>query len=337
MFQLTAFPPLVDRLLPGFTLVAIVTAAAYGLRQMPGFSGFSPMFSAILIGMVFANFTSVPAQAVPGVSLMGKKLLRLAVAFLGLQLTLTQIGEVGLAGMLAISFVVLSTYTFTVIAAPLLGVDAGLGRLLAAGTSICGASAIAAANAVEQAKDEDVSYAVACVTLFGTIAIAAYPVIARMMELDAFAFGFWTGASVHEVAQVVATGFQLGDQAGEMSVVVKLSRVLLLAPLLMAVAFLAHRRTNRKGASVSTGSIVPVFVIGFIVLMLANTAGIVPEMIRTCIVQATPVALTAALGALGLGTSFKALKARGIRPLLLAGIASVFISVLSVAMLPLIT
>lgn len=112
-FPLAVFPSLLERLLPGFTLVAIVTAAAYGLRQLPVLSGVSPMFSAILIGMAFANFTSVPVQAAPGVSLLGKKMLRVAVALLGLQVTLTQIFEVGLSGMLAISFIVLATYSFT--------------------------------------------------------------------------------------------------------------------------------------------------------------------------------------------------------------------------------
>lgn len=327
-----------DRFLPGITLVAIVTAGAYGLKQVPGMTGFSPMFSAILIGMAFANFVTVPAQAVPGVTLLGKKLLRLAVALLGLQLTLAKIFEVGLAGMLSVAFVMVATYAFTVVAAPFFGVSAGLGRLLAAGTSICGASAIAAANAVEQAKDEDVSYAIACVTLFGTIAIAAYPLIAELLGLDAFAFGFWTGASVHEVAQVVATGFQMGDEAGEISVVVKLSRVLLLAPLLVAVALLASRRGRKSGGKAAgAAQMFPVFVVAFILLMLANTAGLVPDAVRQPLVQATPVMLTAALGALGLGTSFGALRARGVRPLLLAGVASVFISVLSLSMLPLIS
>lgn len=315
------------RNMPGVTLVAIVTIAAYGLRQMPGLAVVSPMVSAIVIGMLFANFTTVPPQAMPGVDLLSKKLLRLVVALLGLQLTLAQVFEVGATGMILLMLVVALTYGFTLIAAQLLGVNAGFARLLAAGTSICGAAAIAAANAVERANDEDVSYAVACVTLFGTLAIALYPMIASLLNMDMLAFGFWTGASVHEVAQVVATGFQHGAEAGEFAVVVKLSRVLLLAPLLIVVALLAARH-RRQGSDIplGPGQIVPLFVAGFILLMLANTAGLVPEAPRGLIVQATPVMLTAALGALGLGTNFGALRKRGGRPLLLAALATAFIS-----------
>lgn len=322
-------------MLPGIILVATVTGAAYGLQQMPGLAAVSPMFSAMLVGILFTNFTTVPSLAVPGIQLLGKKMLRLAVALLGLQLTLMQVFEAGTTGMLLLVLIVALTYGFTLLAAHWLGVSPGLARLLAAGTSICGASAIAAANSVEQAREEEVSYAIACITLFGTLAIVFYPIAASLLDMDVLVFGFWAGASVHEVAQVVATGFQRGNEAGEFAVVVKLSRVLLLAPLLITVVLLASRRRGKtNGIPLGKAQMFPLFVSGFIVLMLANTAGIVPEMIRSVIVQATPVMLTAALGALGLGTQFGALRAYGMRPLLLAALATVFISLASLLALP---
>lgn len=333
----TRFPFLAqsEKMLPGIILVAIVTGAAYGLRQIPGLGAVSPMFSAMLVGMLFANFTTVPSVAVPGIQLLGKRMLRLAVALLGLQLTLVQVYEIGLTGMLLLVLIVASTYAFTLLAAQWLGVSPGLGRLLAAGTSICGASAIAAANSVEQAKEEEVSYAIACITVFGTLAIVLYPVAAALVDMDVLDFGFWSGASIHEVAQVVATGFQRGDEAGEFAVVVKLSRVLMLAPILIVAVLLASRRhKNTGGIPLTKSQMFPVFVSAFIVLMLANTAGIVPEMIRSVIVKITPVMLAAALGALGLGTHFSSLRAYGVRPLLLAALATVFISMASLLALP---
>lgn len=322
-------------MLPGIILVAIVTGAAYGLRLLPGMGAVSPMFSAMFVGMLFANITTVPSVAVPGIQLMGKKMLRLAVALLGLQLTLVQVLEVGVIGMLLLALIVALSYGFTLLAGRWLNVSPALARLLAAGTSICGASAIAAANSVEQAKEEEVSYAIACITLFGTLAIVAYPIIAAFLDMDGLAFGFWAGASIHEVAQVVATGFQRGDEAGELAVVVKLSRVLLLAPLLIAVVLLARSR-HKKSGGVSLGKtqIFPAFVSAFIVLMLLNTAGVVPAMIRSVIIGVTPVMLAAALGALGLGTQFSALRAYGARPLFLAALATVFISLTSLLALP---
>lgn len=325
-----------NKMLPGVILVAIVTAIAYGLRQVPGLGAVSPLFSAMLVGMLFANFTTVPSATIPGIQMLGKKMLRLAVALLGLQLTLAQVFEIGLTGMLLLVAIVALTYAFTLLAGQWLGVSPGLARLLAAGTSICGASAIAAANSVEQAKEEEVSYAIACITLFGTLAIVAYPVAAILIDMDVLDFGFWTGASIHEVAQVVATGFQRGDQAGEFAVVVKLSRVLLLAPVLIAAVFLASRHHEKSdGLELSKSQMFPVFVSAFIVLMLANSAGIVPEAIRSVIVEITPMMLAAALGALGLGTQFSALRAYGIRPLLLAALATMFISMTSLLALPL--
>jgi uncharacterized integral membrane protein (TIGR00698 family) len=323
----------VERFLPGIVLVLLVTAAAYGLRQLPLFSSFSPMITAIFVGMTFSNVLSVSTQALPGIGLMGKKLLRLAVALLGLQLTFSQVAQVGADGMLLLVAVVAGTYVFTVSVGRLLGVDMRLARLLAAGTSICGASAVAAANTVERCEDEDVAYAVACVTLFGTVATLVYPLLASAMEMTPLSFGFWTGVSIHEVAQVVAAGFQQGTEAGEFAVVVKLSRVLLLAPLLIAMTLLASRRST-SGGDLALSTMVPVFVAGFILLMLANSAGLVPDFVRGPLVTATPMMLTAALGALGLGTRFGALRIRGFRPLVLAALAWLFIGSASLLLLP---
>jgi len=313
-------------MVPGLVLVFLITAAAYGLRQIPGMAAMSPMITAIFVGILFANLTTVPAVALPGIALCGKKLLRMSVALLGLQLTLGQVANVGIAGMSALCALVVATYGFTLLAGRMLGVDSGLVRLLAAGTSICGASAVAAANAVEKARDEDVSYAIACVTLFGTLAMLLYPLAASLLGLSGEQYGFWTGASVHEVAQVVAAGFSQGEAAGEYSVIVKLSRVLLLAPMLIGVTLLARRHMKSDTASLSAVPIVPGFVLCFILAIVLNSFGLIPDAVRQPVVAVTPVLLTAALSALGLGTRYGSLKAQGLRPLVLAAMATFFIA-----------
>lgn len=321
-----------EHLMPGITLVAIVTTAAYGLRLVPGLGGISPMISAIFVGIAFANLTTVPPVALPGLTFCGKRLLRIAVALLGFQLTVDQILQVGPVGMALLTILVFATYAFTMAAARLLRVDQGLARLLAAGTSICGASAVAAASAVAKGRDEDVAYAIACVTLFGTVAMLLYPVLGAAASLGPFAYGFWTGASVHEVAQVVAAGYQQGTQAGEYSMVVKLSRVLLLAPVLIAMSIVPNLGAPRK-SPMRSAQIVPVFVVGFILAAIANSCGLVPVPFKEAMMQTTPIILTAALSALGLGTRFGALRSRGWRPLVLAGVASLFLSSASLTMI----
>ena len=129
---------------------------------------------------------------------------------LGFQLTLAEIAEVGARGSIIIAITVIATFIFTVRVGHALGVDRKLSQLIAAGTSICGASAIVATNAVTEARDEDVAYAIACVTVFGSIAMFAYPLLQGMLHLDPQAYGLWSGASIHEIGQVIAASFQNG-------------------------------------------------------------------------------------------------------------------------------
>ena len=120
--------------------------------------------------------------------------------------------------------------------------------MIAAGTSICGASAVIATNTVTKAHDEDVAYAVACVTVFGSIAMFVYPLLPGLLHLDPHAFGLWSGASIHEIAQVVAAAFQDGQQAGEFGTIAKLSRVMMLAPVVIGLGLMAARRQRRASA-----------------------------------------------------------------------------------------
>jgi len=317
--------------LPGLVLVAVITASVYGLRHIPFVSQLSPMISAIFVGMLFANVVGTNVSSSPGISISGKKLLRLAVALLGVQISFTQLGEIGVRGVGFAALALGSTFLFTIWAGRLLGVDRNLAQLLAAGTSICGASAIAATNATIGADDEDVSYAVACITLFGTLAMFLFPLAMLATGLAGKSYGLWIGLSVHEVAQVVGAGFQGGTEAGEIAVVTKLARVMMLAPLVIALSVV---RSKVSGGAKSAGrtQLVPHFVIGFLVLAALNSFGVIPDAIRKPIVTATPILLTAAMAALGLGTSISKLKKHGLPPLLLAALASLFIAGLTFAL-----
>ena len=253
-------------------------------------------------------------------------MLRLAVAMLGLQLTFAQLASIGITGLVLATLVVVSTLLFTVWTGRLLGVDRKLSLLLAAGTAICGASAIAGANAVTRAGDEDVSYAVACITVFGTIAMFLYPFLNILLGNDPQSYGLWVGLTVQEVAQVVGAGFQGGEAAGQIAVVSKLARVMMLAPVVIALALsVARSEAGSAGRPVMT-QVIPFFIVGFVSLVILNSAGFVPEQVREPIVAATPVLLTAAMAALGLGTSFTKLKQRGLRPLFLSFLASLYIA-----------
>lgn len=320
---------------PGLILVAVITTSAYGLRHLPFLSALSPMISAIFVGMVFANTVGCSPAANTGIAIAGKRLLRLAVALLGLQLTFTQLADVGIRGVLCAATALTATFLFTVGLGRVLRVDRKLGVLLAAGTSVCGASAIAGANAAVGANDEDVSYAVACVTVFGTVAMFLYPFLQAILDLAPQTYGMWVGLSVHEVAQVVGAAFQDDQLSGEIAVVTKLARVMMLAPLVIGLAvFVSRSRPDRAHAN-THGPLVPFFILGFLALVLLNSSRVLTDQLRAPIVSATPVLLTAAMGALGLGTNFTKLKKHGFRPLLLSAAASLFIALVALMLVKL--
>ena len=323
-------------ILPGLLLTSGVAASAYGLRQLPGMATFSPMILAIVIGIAFHNLVGTPALAKPGVTFSLRRLLRIAIILLGLQLTITQVVEVGGRGIGIIAATLLATFAFTTWMGRLLGVDRKLAQLIAAGTSICGASAVIATNTVTNAHDEDVAYAVACVTVFGSVAMFAYPLLSGLLHLDPHAFGLWTGASIHEIAQVVAAAFQDGQKAGEFGTIAKLSRVMMLAPMVIALGFITARNATKNdpaGGSPSGRPPMPWFVLGFVALVGVNSLIIIPAEARVWIVTVTTFLLSVALAAMGLETDIRKLTAKGFRPALLGALAFLFIASFSLALI----
>ena len=189
---------------PGLFLTITIAVLAFALRKLPGVGTFSPMILAIIIGIAFHNIVGTPRRAKEGVMFALRRILRFAIILLGFQLTAQQIVEVGPMGFAIIVATQISTFAFTTWLGHVIGVERKLTQLIAAGTSICGASAVIATNTVTKGHDEDVAYAVACVTIFGSIAMFAYPLFPAIFHLDPHAFGLWAGASIHEIAQVVA-------------------------------------------------------------------------------------------------------------------------------------
>ena len=311
---------------PGLVLVAMITSVAYSARGFSGLTLFSPMILAVVAGMVYSNVLGLPAHAKAGIAFSQKRLLRFAIVLLGFQLTLGQVAGIGLGGVGIVAATLGATFLFTVTLGRVIGVDRKLAQLIAAGTSICGASAIVATNIVTEARDEDVTYAVAAITLFGTIAMLGFPLLAPVLGLDQHAFGLWAGASIHEVAQVIGAGFQNGTQAGETATVAKLTRVAMLAPMVLALGLMARR----GGTDASTAKPpMPWFVAGFVAVVALNSLVEIPPQIHSAIALAAQIMLTMGLAAMGLQADISQLRSRGLRPLLLAFSAFIFIGCFS--------
>jgi uncharacterized integral membrane protein (TIGR00698 family) len=292
------------------------------------------MILAILLGILFHNIVGTPARAKGGVVFSLRRILRLAIILLGLQLTASQVVAVGGTGIGIIVVTLVATFTLTKAMGRVLGVERKLAELIAAGTSICGASAVIATNTVTEGSDEDVAYAVACVTVFGTLSMFLYPVLGTLIHLDMHHYGLWAGSSIHEIAQVVAAAFQHGKEAGDFGTIAKLSRVMLLAPLVMALGIIAVRRgSGASGARAGRKTPMPWFVLGFIAMIGVNSLAIFPADDAHAVTPLTTFLLTMALAAMGLETDIRKLKAKGVRPLALGALSWVFISCFSLALI----
>jgi len=321
------------RLLPGILLAGAIAAAALITHHIPVMATFSPIILAIVIGMAFHNIVGTPSFAKPGIAFSLRRLLRFAVILLGFQLTLTAIAEVGARGLLIVAITVITTFTFTVWMGRNLGVDRKLSQLIAAGTSI-GASAILATNTITDAPDEDVAYAIASITFFGWIAVFAYPLLQGLLRLDSQTYGLWSGASIHEVAQVAAASFQVSQRADEVGIIVKLARVMLLAPMVFALSIKARLSANSVPTRTAAPPL-PWFVLGFIALVGLNSVVAIPPDAKKLIITLTTFLLSVALAALGLEVDISKFYAKGLRPAILGTVAFLFIATLCLILIKL--
>jgi len=318
-------------LLPGLALVAAFVAIAFGIEQLV--PTLSPLVAAVALGIVVANLGLVPAWAGPGIAFSSRRVLRVGIVLLGFQLSFDQVGSLGVRSLAVVVVVVAVTFVGTRLIARRLGLSGGLGLLVAAGYSICGASAIAAMEEVADAEEEEVAVAIALVTLCGSLAIGLLPLLRDPLGLgDAEVFGAWVGASVHDVGQVVATASSGGSAALEAAVLVKLTRVALLAPMIIVATALGRRDRAMKPDAphpyVPT-PILPLFVIGFLVTATLRSTGVVPDDLLGVIRDVQRVLLAAALFALGTGVRLAKLRPLGSRPLVLGAASWLLVGTLS--------
>ncbi len=284
----------------------------------------SALTVAVAVGIAARNFALISERALESARLATKTLLRTGVVLLGLQLALSEIVKLD-PGVLAVVFTTVTiTFAGTMWIGRALGVSHGTTLLVATGFSICGASAAAAMNAVSDSDEDDLATAVALVTLFGSAAIVAFPLLQGPLGLTDISFGVWSGASVHEVAQVVATASAAGSAALAVATVVKLTRVVLLAPIIAGYSVLQRRRTPEV-VGTKRPPLVPLFVIGFVAMVGVRSTGAVPVSVLDLAHTATTLLLAGALFGLGTAVHLPSLVRTGGRAAVL-GLASTLVA-----------
>ncbi|MEA2111772.1 MAG: YeiH family protein [Campylobacterota bacterium] len=311
----------------GIIFVAIFAAAATMVANIGAVSalGISPLVVGIVIGIFYANtlHNQIPLAWETGIVFSGKKILRFAIVFYGFRITFQQIAEVGMDGFL-VSLIMLST-TFilgTYLGQKIFKMDRDTSMLTASGASVCGAAAVLATEPVLKSEEHKTAVAVSMVVLFGTIAMFLYPALysAGVFDMTNREFGIFVGGTIHEVAQVVAVGGAYGQEASDAAVIVKMTRVIMIAPMLILLGiYLSYsaKKSGTEGGGVKL--VIPWFAVYFVGMAGFNSLHIVPENIVAVINEIDTFLLTMAMTALGMGTRFAKFKGLGMAPLYTSG------------------
>ncbi|MDO9056770.1 MAG: YeiH family protein [Sulfuricurvum sp.] len=328
--------------LSGILFVAIFAAAATMIADLSIIKnlGISPLVVGIVLGIFFANtlHNRIPSVWEGGITFSGKKILRFAIVFYGFRITFQQIAEVGMEGFM-VSLIMLST-TFilgTYIGQKIFKMDRDTSMLTASGASVCGAAAVLATEPVLKSEEHKAAIAVSMVVLFGTIAMFLYPVLYSagvFAGMDDKTFGIFVGGTIHEVAQVVAVGGAYGKEAADAAVIVKMTRVIMIAPMLILLGiYLSYAAKKSGSAGGGVKLVIPWFAVYFIGMAgvnslltqysLAHAGESISVLIAAAVENINLIdtfLLTMAMTALGMGTRFAKFKGLGMAPLYTAGV-----------------
>ncbi len=345
-------------ILPGLVLALTLALGGRYLSELIGVtwmglpkSPVSAIMMAILLGILIRNTIGLSASFQPGVRFGLVRVLRAGIVLLGIRLSLGQVGEIGLQSLPVIIGCVAAALLIVTYFGRKLGLSGRLGTLIAVGTSICGATAIVATAPAIGARDDEVAYSIACITLFGVVAMLVYPFAAHwMFAADPFASGLFLGTAVHETAQVAGAGlvyqqFYNDPQALDVATVTKLVRnlgMLIVIPL-MSIAY--HRNATDAGEVPKWWTMIPLFVVGFACMSLLRTIGdmgepalgfLQPEQWHSFVTYTKKTAeifLAVAMASVGLGTSIKGLRKIGMKPLAVGLFSALLVGGVSAALI----
>ena len=310
----------------GILLIALFACAAFyiGEAQFLKNISFSPMIIGIILGMLYANSlrNNLPETWVPGIQFCSKKILRLGIILYGFRLTFQDIVNVGVSGIVIDTIVVVVTILGGIWIGRLLKMDRETALLTSIGSGICGAAAVLGAESTIRTQPYKTAVAVATVVIFGTISMFLYPVAYRSgwLDLSPQEMGIYAGSTLHEVAHAVGAGNAMGTEISDVSVIVKMIRVMLLVPVLLILGFWVARRQKKDvNANAEKGKVsIPWFAIGFLAVIGFNSFNLLPAVFVDDINYVDTFLLTMAMAALGAETSIDKFKKAGAKPFILA-------------------
>ena len=323
--------------LPGFGLALALGGVATLLGHLAPVVG-APVF-AILGGIAIEHFRQPSRSARVGLGFASRSVLQRSIIVLGTGLSFHQVVTTGSSSLP----VLLGTLAVALLGARLLGralsIDNDLRTLIGVGTGICGASAIAATDAVISASEADVSYAITTIFTFNVIAVLTFPTIGRLLSLSPHSFGLWAGTAVNDMSSVVAASSIFGRGATSFAVVVKLTRTLMIIPISLVLALWRSRQSRPEEGLAQRPSLVsrlrgvmPVFIVWFLLAVTANTFGLIPRAWHGALSEVAQLMITVALAAIGLSTRLRDIRRTGLRPLALGAMLWILVAVTSLGL-----
>lgn len=320
-----------QQLLPGLALTGVIAllAIALGNIDILQANGISALTLAIVLGILVGNtvYPRIAPASAAGVQFSKAKLLRLGIILYGLRLTFQDITDVGWSGVVIDAMVLSSTFGLAyVLGTRVFGLERQTALLIGAGSSICGAAAVMATEPVVRGRAEQVTVAVATVVVFGTLAIFLYPALYhlnadyQLIAMTPSSYGVFAGSTIHEVAQVVAAGRAVSEEAANTAVIAKMVRVMMLAPFLLILTLWLARRSSTLVAGQRMRITIPWFALCFVAVAGLNSLAVLPPVIVHQLTTLDTVLLAMAMAGLGLGTHVSVIRKAGIKPLALGAV-----------------
>ncbi len=350
---------------PGLALTFGVAFAAYELQELP-FPPFSigdparhpidAMLIAVVLGIAVRALIGLPAALAGGVKHSVVKLLPLAIVLLGARLNFFDVMRTSAQALVISVACVVTALGMTIWLCKKAGVEQKLGILIGIGTAICGGTAIAVAAPVIEADDRETAFAITTITLFGLVSVFLFPALGSALGMNQVEFGVWAGTSIHATPQVVAAGYAFGPQAGDIATIVKLVRVLLLAPVVIGLgAWYARQKRRRQQAHVTRmagfTTLFPTFIFGFVLVALAATLHLLPNFtlhledsflwekqelsitLRDAVTKASAFLVTMSMAGVGLGVDLRGIAKIGLKAFYVGLFATAVLAVFSYGLL----
>jgi uncharacterized integral membrane protein (TIGR00698 family) len=324
-------------LLPGILVSALVAMAAQFVSEHYGAPA---MLMALAFGMALNFLSEQGSFTAPGITFTARDILKLGVVLLGARISFEMVAELGWQTFALVVTATVATLLAGLAIGRMMRKDTAFSVLTAGAVAICGASAALAISSVlpkTERSEQQLFFTVLCVTLLSTLAMVFYPVALSALDLSETEAGVFLGATIHDVAQVVGAGFLVSDEAGKTATLVKLTRVALLAPVVIAISILVRGKPDPGAPASSRPPLLPLFVAGFLALAALNSFGLIPEEAKDIAITISRWALLAAIAAVGLKSSLKSVMSLGGLAVCLVIAESLFLAAFVLAGLSFIT